>query len=110
MKKGGNVVLLSEQDYEQEIIRQLGDQLTYLKVMSNPFPWIVSSLNFKLQLAFKAQLLTRKELNFLTIRDFNTPNIYVKPKVHNSLTRPPGRPIIWPLEAHLNGLANSVML
>lgn len=75
-------------------MRQLGDHLTYSKLSSNPFPGIISSLNFKLQFAYEAQLLTKKNFDFLMFKDFNIPIIYVIPKVHKSLSKPPGRPII----------------
>lgn len=60
-------------------MRQLRDQLTYSKFTSNPFPGIVSSLNFKLELAFETQLLTRKAFEFLMVKDFNIPTMYVIP-------------------------------
>lgn len=46
--KGGNVVLLNQQDYEKEVKRLLNDQTTYEKLDSNPFPALVLELNRKL--------------------------------------------------------------
>lgn len=79
------MVLLFGKNCEQEILRQLGDQSTYLKLKSYPFPVLVNFLNFKLQLAFEAQLLTKKELNFTL---WYIPTIYIIPKVQKSQIRP----------------------
>lgn len=104
------MVLLSEQYYEQETLRQMRGQSTHLKLRSNPFPVIVSSLNFKLQLAFEAQLLTRKELDHHMVNKYNVPTIYIYTvyKVHKSLTRPPGRPIISAIKGPLEQMGKYV--
>lgn len=78
--KGGNVVLLSEKYYEDEILRQLSDQSTYVRLKTNLFPLVIGSLNHKLLLAFKAFLLTRKEFDYLTVIEFNIPTIYTSPE------------------------------
>lgn len=42
--KGGNLVLLTEDQYGNEVLRLLGDKSTYRKLDSNPFPDIVNEL------------------------------------------------------------------
>lgn len=92
--KGGNVVLLSEKLYEDESLRLLGDTSTYKKLTSSPFPALVEALNGKLKLGMEAGLLTKKEFLFLRVDEMNIPTFYIIPKLHKSLTRPPGRPIV----------------
>lgn len=92
--KGGNIVLLSERQYEEEVMRQLRDTSTYNKLTENPFPRIIRALNEKLSFAFESNLITKKEMLYLTVREFNTPIFYIIPKLHKSLTNPPGRPIV----------------
>lgn len=59
---GGNIVLLSQTTYEQEVMRLLLDKSTYLKLISNPFPDIVVALNYQLSLATEESLIS-KEFN-----------------------------------------------
>lgn len=92
--KGGNVVLLSSDMYEKEIFKQLSDTSTCKRLTSNPLPILVVILNQKLLLAHKANLLTKKEQDYLRVGKYNNPTFYVIPKLHKSLTNPPGRPII----------------
>lgn len=93
--KGGNVVLLSTEYYENEIKRQLNDRSTYEKLPANPFTSIINELNFKLMFAQEAGLFSsRNEYEYLKVKEFNIPTIYIIPKVHKSLTNPPGRPIV----------------
>lgn len=93
-KKGGNIVLLTQEKYEQEVMRLLLDKSTYRKLTSNPFRLIVTALNNKLSLGLKEDLITKKEYNYLKVLQFNTPMFYIIPKLHKSLTDPPGRPIV----------------
>lgn len=60
--KGGNIVLLSKQNYEDEILRQLFDESTYARLVTNSFPMVIDSLSYKLLLAFEASLLTKNNV------------------------------------------------
>ncbi|XP_073465173.1 NACHT, LRR and PYD domains-containing protein 3-like [Aquarana catesbeiana] len=92
--KGGNVVLLSEKIYEDEAFRLLSDTSTYQQLMGTPFPALIDTLNTKLKLAMEAGLLTKKEYLYLRADDITIPTFYIIPKLHKSLTNPPGRPIV----------------
>lgn len=83
--KGGNLVLLTEDQYEGEALRLLGDKSTYCKLDSNPFPDIVNALNYLLSLGLEEKLITRKEFNYLRVSQFNIPTFYIIPKLHKSL-------------------------
>lgn len=80
--KGGNVVLLNQQDYEKEAKRLLNDQITYEKLGNNPFPALVQELNRKLMEAKDVGLLTVREFQHLHVWEFNVPTFYIIPKVH----------------------------
>lgn len=60
----------------------------------SPFPNVIHELNYKLSVAQESNLLSKKECEHLTVREYNTPTIYVIPKIHKSLQDPPGIPII----------------
>ncbi|KAM9297003.1 carbohydrate sulfotransferase 9-like [Gastrophryne carolinensis] len=92
--KGGNVVLLDEDYYVNEILNQLHDTNTYSLIKGNPFPGLVDRLNDKLYWAKEENLLTNKVFDFLRIHDYTIPVLYTIPKIHKDPTAPPGRPIV----------------
>lgn len=106
--KGGNLVLLTEDQYENEVLRLLGDKSTYRKFDSNTFPDIVNELNYLLSLALEEKLITRREFNFLRVSKFNTPTFYIIPKLHKSLHNPPGRPIVSAVNGPLEKTGKSI--
>lgn len=80
--------------YEAEAKHLLGDTNTYHKLDYDPFPRVVQELNSKLDDAVEAGLLTKREYECLSVDDFIIPTFYCIPKVHKSLEKPPGRPIV----------------
>lgn len=105
--KGGNTVLLSQALYE-ETMRLLQDETTYQRLPANPFPKIVASLNFKLNMALEEHLITLKECKYLSVNEFNIPTFYTIPKLHKSITRPPGRPIVSAIKGPLERIGKFV--
>lgn len=81
---------MSTDMYEKEIVRQLSDTSTDKRLTSNPFPALVVSLNQKLLLAYEANLLTKKEWDYLKVGEYNNPTFYVIPELHKSLIKPNG--------------------
>lgn len=63
--KGGNVVLWQEQEYLNDVYRQLNDQLYYEGCARNPFPELVDEINYCISRAFKVGLLKKKEYAYL---------------------------------------------
>lgn len=47
-----------------------------------------------LTLAQEEGLIKKKEINHLQVLDYNTPVLYIIPKLHKDLTNPLGRPIV----------------
>lgn len=68
--------------------------MTYERLLTNPFPALVDELNYKLHLVLEVALITKKEFYYLRVPEYNTPTFFIIPKVHRSLQKPPGRPII----------------
>lgn len=96
------MVLLSADRNEREVRRLLSDSSTYSKLDSNPFQSLVALINDKLSWALEADLITKKEFNYLKVDDFNTPTFYIIPKINKNQEDPPGRPIA----THSRGLEN----
>lgn len=42
----------------------------------------------------EAGLLLKREYEYLSVDDYNIPTFYCIPKLHKSLQKPPGRPIV----------------
>lgn len=106
--KGGNVVLLSVDFYEGEVRRLLNDESTYKRLHHDPFQDLVELINEKLQWAFEANLISKKELEFLRVVDFNKPTFYIIPKVHKNRKVPPGRPIVSAIRGPLERLGKYI--
>lgn len=85
---------MSMQYYKDEMSRLLGDTDTYQVLLSDPL------LNFKEELhglVTKGEnrgVLNHKEALYLDPLFCRTPIIYFLPKIHKSLSQPPGRPIV----------------
>lgn len=72
----------------------MGDVKTYRKLTGDTFLKLTKDLNNKLKFAGEAVLLSKRELEYLTVKEFNIPIFYIIPNVHKSLVNPPGRPIV----------------
>lgn len=104
--KGGNVVLLLAKRYEREVHRLLSDSLTYSKFDSNPFQALVVLISDKLFWALEADLITKKEFNYLRVEYFNNPTFYIIPKIHKNQENPQGGQLSLQLGVHLKESVN----
>eukprot|EP00079_Xenopus_tropicalis_P014684 XP_004911451.1 PREDICTED: uncharacterized protein LOC101735191 [Xenopus tropicalis] len=92
--KGGSIVLLDYAYYREEIRRQLSDLNTYRALNGDPTIKFKNELDHYLFQALNAGWITQDTYNFLLTEFPRTPIIYTLPKIHKSLSAPPGRPII----------------
>uniref|UniRef100_A0A8C5MB09 Reverse transcriptase domain-containing protein n=2 Tax=Leptobrachium leishanense TaxID=445787 RepID=A0A8C5MB09_9ANUR len=92
--KGGALVIMNSGDYVAEIQRQLGDVETYKKLDGDPTAAIVSRISTLIHDALENQIIDKGLSKFLVKKHPLIPVLYVLPKIHKSLTAPPGRPIV----------------
>uniref|UniRef100_A0A8C5W849 Helix-turn-helix domain-containing protein n=1 Tax=Leptobrachium leishanense TaxID=445787 RepID=A0A8C5W849_9ANUR len=92
--KGGGIVIWSKEAYNEESLRILGDERTYIKLKNNPIIEIRNNLHTLLQDGRDKEILTEREFRYLMIEHIKTPHFYILPKIHKNATKPPGRPII----------------
>lgn len=59
--KGGNIVIMNDEDYVDEIERQCKDESTYMRLTNNLLPDLISELNYKLILAEEVDLIPKKK-------------------------------------------------
>lgn len=93
--KGGGLVSMNRTDYEQEVIRQLSDAHSYMKLPGNPTVSYKREIDTFIKEGFNQQYLTSSERDYLMTQNPVTPVIYVLPKVHKQYAQfPAGRPIV----------------
>uniref|UniRef100_A0A8C5LUX9 Reverse transcriptase domain-containing protein n=1 Tax=Leptobrachium leishanense TaxID=445787 RepID=A0A8C5LUX9_9ANUR len=92
--KGGALVIMNSKDYMKEIQRQLSDSETYRRLDRDPTSEIVGRISSLVKDALENQIIDVGLSKFLIKKYPLIPVIYVLPKVHKSLSTPPGRPIV----------------
>lgn len=92
--KGGNVVVMNKSYYYEEAMRQLSDEVTYLRLHVNPIPKYQEQLRSLLQKGVLENVLSQKMAEKLFPTKPSKPNWYFIPKIHKTLKDPPGRPIV----------------
>lgn len=92
--KGGSVVIMDPQAYENEIKRQLEDDTVYKPLQSDPTWSIRKILESIVKPAFKEGLISHDLYEFLLPTHTRIPVLYILPKIHKDKHSPPGRPIV----------------
>lgn len=92
--EGGALVIISKQDYMQELDRLVNDTTTYLPLRKNPNKELRSKLKEFLNNGITNRIINKKEGRYILPEAPKVPVIYQVPKVHKNKTRPPGRLII----------------
>ncbi|CAJ0927374.1 unnamed protein product [Ranitomeya imitator] len=92
--KGGNVVLWPHEMYSIEVLRQLNNTNNYHVLPSDPTWVFKGKLDHLIKEATGEGILNKREADFLVTHHPVVPTFYILPKVHKSLNRPPGRPIV----------------
>ena len=92
--KGAAVVVLDRTDYDKEAERKLLDSSRYEVLNSDPTRLNNETINKAVD-----ELLAKNSINRNTANDLKqsrprTASFYLLPKVHKSLSSPPGRPIV----------------
>ena len=92
--KGSAVVIWAKEEYEREALRQLSDMSRYELLTQDPTAANNSTISKTV-----GELLVNGSINAPTAKDLTekeprTASFYLLPKIHKSLTSPPGRPIV----------------
>ena len=85
---------MNRSDYVMEAKRQLCNTNHYSRLKSNPMKEIQITVENKLESWRKEELINEDECKFITVKYPRIPTIYFLPKIHKSLTKPPGSPIV----------------
>uniref|UniRef100_A0A8C5PLW3 Helix-turn-helix domain-containing protein n=1 Tax=Leptobrachium leishanense TaxID=445787 RepID=A0A8C5PLW3_9ANUR len=93
-KGGGGVVIQDRSDYLKEAERILSDVETYQLLKYNPTKEFLEQMRTLLDGGLTQGILTKDEFNFLYTPFPRLAILYHNPKIHKSVTSPPGRPII----------------
>lgn len=102
--KGGNVGVWPVEMYVIEAKRQLNNNTCYLPLPTDPTEHSKKKMDTILRTGKQFRILAKSEVDFLTVERPVVPTFYLVPKVHKSLTNPPGRPIV----SGIGGLCENV--
>ena len=92
--KGSGIVIQNIDDYIKEGERQLNDERFYKPMnqdLTNKHAELIKKVASEM---LDQEQITDKTYKYLTTNCTRTPQFYMLPKIHKSLTNPPGRPII----------------
>ena len=92
--KGGAVVVMSLDKYDQGIKSQLMDTNHYTALPSNPTANVKTKIDGFIDTSLMRGFITDKEKQFLVKDHPVCPVIYGVPKIHKTLENPPLRPIV----------------
>ncbi|XP_063290882.1 zinc finger protein 850-like [Pelobates fuscus] len=106
--KGGGIVLLDKVDYLMEAEQMLGNRDYYEVLRFDPTSRFRSELRDLIELAFLNGAIDKKERSFFLSTQGEILIFYYLPKVHKSLTNPPGRPIISGLSSLISPISKWV--
>lgn len=102
--KGGAIVIQNNADYVRECERQLSDLDFYKKLSGDPTPMFKHKIYSALDFMFQIGKITKRELDFLKIKNPVISTFYTLPKIHKHLELPPGCPIV----AGIGSLTSSI--
>uniref|UniRef100_A0A8C5Q3U3 Reverse transcriptase domain-containing protein n=1 Tax=Leptobrachium leishanense TaxID=445787 RepID=A0A8C5Q3U3_9ANUR len=92
--KGGGLVIMTKQFYEEEALRILKDERTYQTLNHDPTLRMKKLFTEYLNEGRDMGILNNKEYEYLTPEYPIMPIFYFLPKIHKNVEKPPGRPII----------------
>lgn len=92
--KGSGVVIQSNLQYKQEIMKQLGNPIHYREI--NPTEHNIETVNAAIRELLKKynQQIPQQTKELLIIENSRPANFYTLPKIHKNTVNPPGRPIM----------------
>lgn len=92
--KGGNVVLLTTDQYETICQKIINNNHWYRRIDESITTAFIKDFKELVWWAFRSNIITKNMLEFLIVEFPVTPSLYSLPKIHEIPQDPPGRPII----------------
>lgn len=106
--KGGALVVQDAVKYNNEILAQLANDKFYVKLRGDPTHSFQTEIKTFLENARSNDFITRPLFDFLYCQHPIRPVLYTLPKIHKSMTDPPGRPIVAQINSLLSPLSEYV--
>uniref|UniRef100_A0A8C5M1L9 Reverse transcriptase domain-containing protein n=1 Tax=Leptobrachium leishanense TaxID=445787 RepID=A0A8C5M1L9_9ANUR len=92
--KGGNITIMSKDQYECMVKTLLDDNKVYVKLPQDPTKRFMGQLGEILIHGYEKGHISEEEYRFLKTDKPVIATFYALPKVHKNLEKPPGRPIV----------------
>lgn len=108
--KGGGIVVLSLQQYKDEMNRILSDNSTYHTLSADPSKVFKKELDLIIKQGVDNKFLNKQEAKYLIPTVSRIPVIYYLPKIHKDSSNPPGRPIVSGIESLTSRLGEYIDL
>ena len=92
--KGSNIVIMNRCDYVKEGLRQLNNSEFYCKTDNDLTEEHKIKVVEYVDSLYESGQISKQTRKYLTTNCGRTPQFYLLPKIHKSITDPPGRPIV----------------
>uniref|UniRef100_A0A8C5W8X4 Reverse transcriptase domain-containing protein n=1 Tax=Leptobrachium leishanense TaxID=445787 RepID=A0A8C5W8X4_9ANUR len=92
--KGGNITIMSKDQYEFMVKTLLEDDKVYVRLSQDPTKRYLDQLGEILIRGYEKGHISEEEYKFLKSDKPTIATFYALPKVHKNLEKPPGRPIV----------------
>jgi hypothetical protein len=92
--KGSGVAILTREQYQNEAERQLNNKQHYRKLDTDLTNQIKDNIMKTTKEYMRKGLISEKAYNIINTPDTKPARFYTLPKIHKSITDPPGRPIM----------------
>uniref|UniRef100_A0A8C5N1Z7 Reverse transcriptase domain-containing protein n=1 Tax=Leptobrachium leishanense TaxID=445787 RepID=A0A8C5N1Z7_9ANUR len=92
--KGGNITIMSKDQYEFMVKTLLEDSNVYVRLPQDPTKRFMDQLGEILIRGYEKGHISEEEYKFLKTDKPTIATFYALPKVHKNLEKPPGRPIV----------------
>lgn len=106
--KGGGIVILDTDMYHNEVMRQLNDSSSYVKLTSDPTRSIMNLEKVTVHEALSLDFITKDISDYLINEHPRVPRFYLLPKIHKPDFPPRGRPIVATQDSILENISKFV--
>ena len=92
--KGSGIVIMTVEQYKTEVLRQLKNGAHYRKIENDQTPYVAHQIQEVVKKYVSRGRMDPKVLQKIIPNPYRPAKFYILPKIHKSLTNPPGRPIM----------------
>ena len=92
--KGSGTVIMAREEYIRECLSQLSDPTYYRLLDTDPLEATIIKVNRELDKHCRLKWIPKEVHSWIYTPNPRSANFYILPKIHKSIDKPPGRPIL----------------